>query len=70
MQDGNFGYIQISGYIDVQAGGTCTPGGDLTCNASGLVLDRTAFEEPLVGICVSASTGGLAGVVLSLASIP
>ena len=70
MQSGNYGFIQIGGVAYVQAGGTCTAGGDLTTTSNGLVRDRTVFTEPLVGIALGSSSGGTTAVLLTIADLP
>lgn len=56
MQDGNFGFIQVGGHIQVPCGGVVTAGADVTYDASGLIVNRTAFTEPLVAVALESGT--------------
>lgn len=70
MQDGCYGFIGSAGPFQVQCGGNCTQGSDLTTTQNGLAVDRTTVAEPLLGVALeTGTTGDNIWVLLQLAHI-
>lgn len=71
MQDGNYGFIQIGGVANLMVSAAVTAGSEVTSTGlNGLVNDRTAHTQALVGIALeTGTTNDVVAVVLNLLKV-